>query len=56
MTTRVIYMSYLVGCSITGCPFGNRSVESLDELFDLEEQHMGDYGDHHRLEFEREGD
>lgn len=46
-------MSYQVWCSIENCPFESRSVESLDEVFDLEEQHRRKSGDHHRFEFER---
>lgn len=53
-TTRVIYVSFQARCSITNRPFESQSVESLDEVFELEEQHREEYGDHHRLEFELE--
>ena len=46
-------MPFDVQCSVSDCPFERQSVESLEEVFDLEDQHKEENGDQHRFNFER---
>lgn len=46
-------MVYVVGCSIDGCPFSSTTLDSIDDVLDLQEAHTEEYGMHHNLEFER---
>lgn len=45
-------MAYTVRCHIDECPFEERTVENVEKIFDLQDSHQEQLGDHHILEFE----
>lgn len=42
-------MTYLVSCPV--CSF-QREIAGIDAVFDFQEDHREEFGDHHLLEFE----
>lgn len=46
-------MTFTVWCQIEECPFEKREFPDLDTIFDVQEDHQDEYGEHHMLEFER---
>jgi hypothetical protein len=44
-------MAYEVSCAV--CDFECEEVESVEEVFELQERHTNRRGSNHRLEFER---
>lgn len=46
-------MPYDVWCSVDDCLFSESRIDAIDEVYDLQDEHVDRYGDHHLLEFDR---
>ena len=46
-------MAYDLWCRVDGCSFEMTDVPTIEEVYDLQDEHVEAYGEHHRLEFDR---